>query len=256
MPERMQPPAALSARWIGVIVVASLCIQACLTETPAARGLAAHSRAASNRSSADSAAQQVDAQTAKQRTERLVNEIREAAYPELRGADVQVRLFKSESDYFRARFALSQFLIGRKMRYLLFANPEVFTREAPDAGVRAIIAHELAHLLYYSQRNRLELLGLVRLAGKGFTASFERWADLQAIKRGYGAGLKAYRQWLYRHIPARSLGEKQRDYFSPEEIDAILSATQTRPELLAYWLKHVPRNLKEILAAQGGTEKH
>ena len=45
------------------------------------------------------------------------------------------------------------------------------------------------------------------------------------------------------------------NYFSPEEIDAILSATQARPELLAYWLKHVPRNLKEILAAQGRTAK-
>src|SRR4051794_31217344 len=132
MPERMQPPVALSARWLGPLVVASLCIQACLTETPAARGLAAHTRAASNRSPADLAAQQVDAQTAKQRTERLVNEIRAAAYPELRGTDLQVRLFKSESDYFRARFALPQFLTGRKMRYLVFANPDVFTREAPD----------------------------------------------------------------------------------------------------------------------------
>src|SRR6185369_8239725 len=98
MPEQKQLPVALSARWLGLLVVASLCIQASLTETPAARGLAAHSRVASNRSPADSAAQQADAQTAQQRTERLVNEIREAAYPELRGADVQVRLFKSESD--------------------------------------------------------------------------------------------------------------------------------------------------------------
>src|SRR5205085_11821184 len=144
----------------------------------------------------------------------------------------------SESDYFRARFAIRQFLTGRRMRYLVFVNASAFTRQAPEAALRAIIAHELAHILYFSQRNRLQLFGLVRLATKGFTARFERWADLQAIARGYGAGLKEYRQWLYRNIPARSLEEKKRDYFSPEEIDAMVSATQRPPDLFAHWFKH------------------
>src|SRR5262249_53007760 len=96
------------------------------------------------------------------------------------------------------------------------------------------------------KRNRIQLIGLARLATKGFTARFERWADLQAIARGYGEGLKEYRKWLYRSIPPESLEEKKRDYFSPEEIDQILLAARAQPDLITYWLKHVPRNLNQL----------
>jgi hypothetical protein len=51
------------------------------------------------------------------------------------------------------------------------------------------------------------------------------------------------------------VGEKKRDYFSPEEINAIVSSAQGHPELLAYWLGHVPRNLKEIFVEKGRTER-
>lgn len=242
-------------RSLGFLLITAICVQACLIEIPTAHAIAVRSSVAIDKPLAGSVAQNPDATTALERASLLVNEIKAAAYPELRRADVQVKLFNNESDYFRARFAIRQFFTGRRMRYLVFVNASAFTRQAPEAGVRAIIAHELAHVLYFSQRNRLQLLGLVRLATKGFTARFERWADLQAIARGYGAGLKEYRQWLYRNIPAKRVKEKKRDYFSPEEIDAIVSATQKRPELFAYWFKHVPRNLKEILAEQSATDK-
>ena len=181
-----------------------------------------------------------------ERTHKLVDEIRAASYPELRDAQIEIKTFQNRADYFRSSFSIARFLLPGKMRYQLLVNPRVFELQAPDEGVRAILAHELGHTLYFTQRNRIELLGLARLAGKGFTARFERWADLQAISRGYGAGLKAYRQWLYQHIPADRLAEKRRNYFSPEEIDAILVAMQKHPEQMAYWLKHVPLNLREI----------
>jgi hypothetical protein len=136
------------------------------------------------------------------------------------------------------------------MRYLIRVNPKVCSLQAPEAGVRAILAHELAHVLYLKNRNRAQLFGLARLISKGFTARFERWTDLQAISRGYGEGLKEYRRWLYQHVPNHKLSEKLRNYFSPEEIDAILSLSHERPELLTYWLKRAPRNLKEIRDGQ------
>jgi hypothetical protein len=55
-----------------------------------------------------------------------------------------------------------------------------------------------------------------------------------------------YRLWLYRHVPQNKLEEKRRNYFSPVEIDTILSKIHSRPELLDRWLRDVPRNLKEI----------
>jgi Zn-dependent protease with chaperone function len=240
---------------LGFLLITAIGLQACLVEIPTARAGAVRAIEASKALPGDSRVQQPEAKIALARAFLLISEIKVLAYPELRGVRIQEKLFESKSDYFRARFALPPFFNGRQMRYLIFVNDQVFKRQAPTAGVHAIIAHELAHVLYFSQRNRLQLLGLVRLATKGFTARFERWADLQAIARGYGAGLKEYRQWLYRNIPARSLEEKKRDYFSPEEIDAIVAATQKRPELFAYWFKHVPMNLKEILAEKSATDK-
>jgi len=240
---------------ITVLMITAIGVQTCLIETPTARARAVRSKGTSGQPLIRSFAQTQDSRTITERSQLLVDEIKAAAYPELSGADVRVKLFESESDYFRARFAFRQFFTSRRMRYIVFVNANVFARQAPESGLRAILAHELAHVLYFNRRHRLRLFGLVRLTSKGFTARFERWADLQAIARGYAEGLKEYRRWLYRNIPAKSLKEKQRDYFSPEEIDAIISATQKRPELLAYWLKHVPLNLKEIFAESSGAMK-
>jgi hypothetical protein len=182
------------------------------------------------------------------RTRAVVDQVAAASYPELKTSVIQVKPFRSRSDYFKSRFGLPQYLFSG-MRYLVYVNPRVFELRAPAAGVQAIIAHELAHVVYYKTRNRVRLLGLVRLSSKRFTAEFERLADLRAIALGYGEGLKEYRRWLYDNIPASKLAEKRRNYFSPDEIDAILSALRRRPELLEYWLKHVPLSLNQILNA-------
>ena len=207
----------------------------------ALRQLKLDGQAASAVSAAEAASRALD------RARVLVNELISTSYPELKGTAIQIKLFESKSDYFKARFGIPQFFFGR-MQYLVFVNPRVFDQGAPDAGVRAILAHELGHVLYFRTRNRLKLLGLVRLASKASTHRFERWADLQAISRGYGEGLKAYRQWVYRNIPASKLAAKRLTYFSPDEIDAILVASRVRPDLLAYWLKHVPLNQDQITA--------
>jgi len=177
----------------------------------------------------------------------IVDDVIAESYPELKGAHIRINPFRSQSDYFKARFGVPQYFLPR-MRYLVFVNPRVFELQAPEAGVRAIIAHELGHIFYLRERNRLRLLGLVRMTSTRFTAEFERWADLKAISLGYGEGLKEYRRWLYKNVPASRLAEKQRNYFSPDEIDAILLESRKRPELIEYWFKHVPLSLNQILA--------
>ena len=179
-------------------------------------------------------------------TQSLLDELISESYPELHDTEIQIRLFQGRSDFFRTRFGIPQFLFGGKMRYIISVNPRVFEWQAPEAGVRAIVAHELAHILYFKQHNRMRHFGLVRLALTKFTARFERRTDLEAISRSYGTGLKEYRQWLYQHIPQNKLLEKRRNYFSPDEIDAILSLSRQRPELLDYWRRHAPRNIQDI----------
>jgi integrase len=181
-----------------------------------------------------------------ERADSLMRTVRDNSYPELRDADIRVRLFNSESDYFRTRFSFTRFVFGLKMRFFIEVNAKVFDLQAPQEGLRAIIAHELSHVLFMRQRNRIELLSLVRLASKNYTARFERQTDLQAISRGYASGLIEYRKWLYEHIPTASVEEKKRDYFSPEEIYAITEALKKRPELFMYWMKNVPMNLADI----------
>src|SRR2546423_1054394 len=118
-------------RSLWLLLIAAIGLQVCLIEIPTARAFVARFDLANARPLARSYAQNADAQTTLERAGLLVNEIKATAYPELRGADVQVKLIKSESDYFRARFAIRQFSTGRRMRYLVFANVGAFTRQAP-----------------------------------------------------------------------------------------------------------------------------
>jgi hypothetical protein len=181
----------------------------------------------------------------------IADEVIAASYPELRDTDIRIKLFRSESDYFRASFSFRRFFFHQKMRYYVLANPKLVERQAPENGVRAIIAHELGHILYFKRGNRVRLFGLVRLLSRDFTVHFEKWADLQAISRGYGAGLKEYREWLYLHIPAKKMAEKKRNYYSPEEIDRLASILQKHPEKLAGWLKDVPKKPLDEIGKDG-----
>jgi hypothetical protein len=90
--------------------------------------------------------------------------------------------------------------------------------------MRAIVAHELAHVTDYARGNRLHLFGLLRLTNKNVMERFEKRADTEAVKRGYARGLKEYRLWLYEHVPAKTLAQKKKDYLSPDEIDALARA--------------------------------
>lgn len=183
------------------------------------------------------------------KTKRIVDEIVKTSYPELKNALIKIKSFDSRTDYFRARFSFARFLTFRKLHYLIFVNPQIFEKNAPIEGIRAIIAHELAHIAYYRRHNRFELLGLMSLQSKSFTARFERGADLQAIMRGYGAGLKDYREWLYQNVPAKQIAAKKRDYFSPAEIELMAEGIREKPALIDFWIKKVPRNLNEIQSA-------
>jgi len=157
-----------------------------------------------------------------------------------------VRSFKSASDFFRARPRIPDFFVKKDLRYVILVNPRAYELEVPEDGVEAILAHELSHVVYLKKRNRLRHLALLRLLSGSFVRDFERRTDLEAISRGYGEGLKVYRDWLYQHIPQENLAEKRRDYLSSEEIDAILLRVRQCPQLLNSWLKKPPRNLQEV----------
>jgi hypothetical protein len=185
--------------------------------------------------------------TSLQAVEARMSEVRTVAFPELAGVDLRTRTFHSQSDYFRTRFSLLRFVLPIKMRYFVEVNPALFGQQAPPDGVCAVLAHELSHASSLSRANRIRRLELIRLLSAGYTTKFERRTDLEAIHRGYGDGLKSYRKWVYAHIPPARLPAKRRNYFSPEEIDAIQARLRDDPGQFQKWFRRVPLNLQEIL---------
>jgi hypothetical protein len=175
-----------------------------------------------------------------------MEQVRSTSYPELSSTQIQIRKMNSEADFFRARLRFPDFFFQGTIRYVITVDPRVFELLAPEAGVRAIMAHELGHVAYLKKRNRLQLLGMVALISNSFTMRFERRTDLEAISRGYAEGLKTYRQWLYQNVPRTKLREKQERYFSPAEIEMLVLEIGKCPGLLQVWTKNPPLNLGEI----------
>lgn len=183
------------------------------------------------------------------RTSNILKEVIDSSFPELKQVQVRIRTLEKEATFFETRFSIYRYLTFHGIRINLFVNPCVFVLGAPPEGIKAIIAHELAHADYYRRKNLFQLLSLVRLVSRDSLTNFERKTDLKAIERGYGDGLIKYRQWLYRNIPQMKVENRKRNYFTPEEIALLSSALRSRPELMGKLLKNVPRNLSEATQA-------
>jgi hypothetical protein len=179
-----------------------------------------------------------------------MNDVRHASFPQLEGVDIRVYDLHSDFDYLQARFTVSSFF-GRRLRYMILFNPDAIQRQVPAEGLRAIVAHELAHINYYESQRRMGLLSLVGILFPSFKTRFERKADLDAIALGYGPSLEIYRAWLYRNIPRQAEAEKKRDYYTPQEIEALLQAEAKHPGIMSKFRRCIPRNLAEITQEEG-----
>jgi len=176
----------------------------------------------------------------------LVDSVRRASYPQLQDSEITIHDLHSDYVFLETRFTFSSYFFARQLRYMMSFNREALARKVPADGLRAIVAHELAHIDYFQSASRMGLMGLVRLLSSSFNSRFERKADLQTIALGYGPGLQSYREWLYRNIPASRIEAKKRDYFSPEEIGAILRAERRHLEVMRAFERCVPLNLSDI----------
>jgi hypothetical protein len=175
----------------------------------------------------------------------LIENVRRSSFPQLQNAKITIYDLHSDFDYLQARFTVSSYF-SRELNYMILFNPEAFRRGVPPEGLRAIVAHELAHINYYESQSRMGLLSLIRLLVPSATTRFERRADLDSIALGYAQGLQRYRAWLYGNVPAGRTAEKKRDYYSPEEIEALLQAQSDHPGIMSKFMRCVPRNLAEI----------
>jgi hypothetical protein len=147
--------------------------------------------------------------------------VRTALYDELEGIPIELQAISSTTSFFAASVDLSS-LDGttENRRYVVQYAEELLALEPPADGVVAILAHELAHVLHYTGLEQQELIDFALWYAQGDIADYERQTDEQTLRRGCASGLIAYREWLYSVVDAETRAEKQRDYYTPEEIRA------------------------------------
>ena len=180
------------------------------------------------------------------KTKKMIEEVARQSFPEIKLHKIRVKTFESRKSFFKARYSVWRYATFQRMRHLVFVNPGAFERKLPEQAFRSIVAHELAHVSYYTRKNRFELLGLLRLMNSEAEAGFERKADLEAIARGYGEGLIEYRDWLNEQLTKVESAKKSRTYFTSEEIRLVIRALAEKPGLMERWKRDVPRDIEEI----------
>ncbi len=188
----------------------------------------------------------------------LLREIIAEAYPELKDISLSMGRFSESDSFFQSNFELHS-LFSEQPIYRIEVNPRIWQLSLPPLALKAVLAHELAHTRDYHLgqsagvnrvQNVLCVLNQLRLYES--LRSYEHRTDLQAIFRGYGPGLKQYREWLYPLLNAEALLRKQEVYYTPAEIDALMQALNSsknagkQTELMHFWLEKVPLNLVEI----------
>jgi len=137
------------------------------------------------------------------------------AFPKLDGLNLVLETFESKEDYYRAA-PWYAWRPPRERVYAVLMNTAVCETPPPPEAEKAILAHELAHLEAYTEMGKRDLLRLgwayfVRPEGP-LVKAFETAADDAAIARGFTAGLRAYREWLYPRIPPAAAARKKALY--------------------------------------------
>lgn len=147
--------------------------------------------------------------------------VRSALYSDLEGVPIELKPISSTTSFFAASVDLSS-LGGttENRRYVVQYAEELFALGPPVDGVVAILAHELAHVLHYTSLEQQELIDFALWYAQGDIADYERQTDEETLRRGCASGLIAYREWLYSVVDAETRAEKERDYYTPEEIRA------------------------------------
>lgn len=176
----------------------------------------------------------------------LTFEIAKRSFPEIDTAKIRFETFKSNSTFFKARFSIGRFVTFQPSRYIFYINPSAEAKGIGDEALAGVIAHELAHIRYYTSKNRIELLGLGALLCSGFRTRFERRADLRAIERGYGEQIIAYRKWIYGIISAKARRSKKRFYLTPDEIRIVIDEAMPDPVKMRRLKRDVPEDIDEL----------
>jgi len=178
----------------------------------------------------------------------ILDELIESSFPELKGIRYVLYRFKSKTIRFRSNFRLPSLFFGKRV-YRIGVNRSVLNDPPPPLALRAVLAHELAHTLYYHQRSRGQVLKVTKIFfNKDAQIDFELATDLEAARRGFAPGLAAYRNWVQPRLPKDKSAGYGSKYYEAEDFALIGRIAKTRPDVLLAWQSDPPRNAEELRA--------
>lgn len=149
----------------------------------------------------------------------LLHEVRDALFPELVAVSLTLVELDSETDYFQANLDYGTVSAPPLERdYRILYNPRLFEGGPSQPAIVAILAHELTHIVDYTEMESSELVEFGIWYATSDTADYERQTDEAALWLGCADGLIDYRVWLYNNIPDSAVEDKERTYYTPDQI--------------------------------------
>lgn len=166
----------------------------------------------------------------------LLDATRAATFPDLDGVAIGAEPVE-DLQFFRAWTEIETVGLddGRARTYTVQYDPVVLSDPPAPAALAAVLTHELGHVHDYVGMTGEELLEFAAWYGSQDPAEsdglrdYERATDEQALERGCGAALAEMRTWIYAHSEGEVLADKQRNYYSPAEIEAWMEANGPCP---------------------------
>ena len=154
----------------------------------------------------------------------LINDTRQLV-PELDGVSITVQNIESDSTFLAAQIELSTISNEPFEReYIVQINPQIYTGQISGDSTVAILVHEFKHIVDYTEMDTNALVKFGLWYASGDVSEYERATDEFALERGCGLGLISFREWLYGMVSEEIRAEKERDYYTPDEIRAWMAA--------------------------------
>lgn len=151
----------------------------------------------------------------------ILDQLIAESFPELKDKQIRIAGLNKRGGFLASRFELSS-LLDEHLTFILLLNPYIETHPMPPEALKAILAHELIHMVDFTLLPRSELIAsfVNILANAELRQNYERSTDLETMELGYADGLKQFRLWLYDQICNNALAEDRLNHHTPEEIDA------------------------------------
>lgn len=165
-----------------------------------------------------------------------------AEYPELKGRPIYLRKHSMKYSTMRAQPVINFAFFRRATRHYrvdfsdhLYVTRHVTVQDLPKKVVVGWFAHELGHIVDYLNRPVLGMIsfGLGYALWSRYMRKAERVADTVAVEHGFGAEVRATKQYLLEHTTLPLLYKKRLEkyYLSADELEAVILAWEREQEM-------------------------